>query len=179
MEDARKGRTISLKQIERNEKDGATGHKYDGGKPPLDLLSRTALVKIAEVMAYGSNKYAAHNWRGGLHWSRVLSAAMRHLMAFNDSEDKDSETGLSHIAHAGCCIMFLLEYETTHPELDDRYKAPLKSYCAKHISEKQPPHKGLLDSKNCVDCTHSNTSTYWDGPCKCGVKTCIDCGDEL
>jgi hypothetical protein len=47
---------------------------------------------------------------------------MRHLHAFNDGEDKDPESGLSHLAHASCCLMFLLEFEKTHQELDDRYK---------------------------------------------------------
>jgi hypothetical protein len=47
---------------------------------------------------------------------------MRHIMAFNDGEDKDPESGLSHLAHAACCIMFLLEFEKTHQELDDRFK---------------------------------------------------------
>ena len=58
---------------------------------------------------------------------RPLAAAMRHIMAFNDGEDKDPESGLSHLAHAACCIMFLLEFEKTHPELDDRYKVDVSN----------------------------------------------------
>lgn len=76
-------------------------------------------------MDFGKRKYDAHNWRKGLAWSRPLSAAMRHIMAFNDGEDKDPESGLSHLGHAMACIMFLLEFEKTRPELDDRWK-PLK-----------------------------------------------------
>jgi len=96
--------------------------KYDQDKPPLDLLSRVALEETAKVMAFGAKKYAAHNWRKGFDWNRPLAAAMRHIQAFNDGEDKDPESGLSHLAHAACCIMFLLEFEKTHPELDNRYK---------------------------------------------------------
>jgi hypothetical protein len=88
----------------------------------MNLLSREALEQTAMVMAFGKEKYAAHNWRKGFAWSRPLSAAMRHLMAFNDGEDKDPESGLSHLAHAACCIMFLLEFEKTHKDLDDRFK---------------------------------------------------------
>jgi hypothetical protein len=97
--------------------------KHDGDKPPMNLLSREALEQTAMVMAFGKEKYAAHNWRKGFAWSRPLSAAMRHLMAFNDGEDKDPESGLSHLAHAACCIMFLLEFEKTHKHLDDRFKS--------------------------------------------------------
>lgn len=98
------------------------GVKHDGGKPPMSLLSREALEQTAAVLEFGKNKYAAHNWRKGFDWSRPLSAAMRHLMAFNDGEDKDPESGLSHLAHCLCDVMFVLEFEKTHPELDDRWK---------------------------------------------------------
>lgn len=100
----------------------AGGKKFDTEKPRVDLLSSKALIEIAKVMGHGAGKYGDQNWRAGIEWSRVIGAAMRHLLAFNDGEDKDAETGLSHLAHAGCCILFLLEYEKTHLELDDRFK---------------------------------------------------------
>jgi hypothetical protein len=102
----------------------ANGTKHDSGKPPMGLLPTKSLVEIAKVLAFGKQKYAAHNWRNGLQWSRLIDASLRHLTAFNDGEDKDPESGLSHLAHAGCCILFLLEFEATKPELDDRYKVP-------------------------------------------------------
>jgi hypothetical protein len=96
--------------------------KFDDNKLPVNLLSTEALNQTAAVLKFGADKYHAHNWRDGFAWSRPLAAAMRHIMAFNDGEDRDPESGLSHLAHAACCIMFLLEFEKTHPELDDRYK---------------------------------------------------------
>lgn len=99
-----------------------SGIKHDQGKVQAELLSPTAMLEIAKVMSFGAGKYGPHNWRGGIAWSRVLGASLRHIFAYLSGEDKDPETGLSHLAHAGCCIMFLLEYETTHKELDDRYK---------------------------------------------------------
>ena len=96
--------------------------KFDTDKLPVNLLSSEALLQTAAVLKFGADKYHAHNWRDGFAWSRPLAAAMRHIMAYNDGEDKDPESGLSHLAHAACCIMFLLEFEKTHPELDDRYK---------------------------------------------------------
>jgi hypothetical protein len=96
--------------------------KFDTDKLPVNLLSSEALLQTAAVLKFGADKYAEHNWRAGFAWSRPLAAAMRHIMAFNDGEDKDPESGLSHLAHAMCCIMFVLEFEKTHRELDDRYK---------------------------------------------------------
>jgi len=96
--------------------------KFDQDKLPLHLLSTEAMNQTAAVLAFGAQKYAEHNWRKGFVWSRPLSAAMRHITAFNAGEDKDPESGLSHLAHAACCIMFLLEFEKTSKHLDDRYK---------------------------------------------------------
>lgn len=103
-----------------------SGVKHDSGKPPLDLLPTKGLIEIAKVMGEGKKKYGAQNWRNGMAWSRLVGAILRHVTAFNDGEDKDPETGLSHLAHAGCGILFLLEYISTHPTLDDRYKKEIK-----------------------------------------------------
>ena len=96
--------------------------KHDHDKLPMHLLSTPALEEVAKVLQFGAQKYDSHNWRKGFVWSRPLSAALRHILAFNAGEDRDSESGHSHIAHAMCCLMFLLEFEKTHPELDDRYR---------------------------------------------------------
>lgn len=99
-----------------------SGKKFDQKKVRTDLLAPKALVEIAKVMGFGAEKYGAQNWREGLAWSRVYAAVQRHLLAWSDGETNDPETGLSHLAHASCGLMFLLEYAQTHPELDDRYK---------------------------------------------------------
>lgn len=98
------------------------GVKHDGDKPPMELLSHTALVEIAKVFGYGKGKYGKFNYRKGLDYGRIIGAAYRHLSAFNSGEDVDPETQLSHIAHLGCCVFMLLDMIKEHPELDDRYK---------------------------------------------------------
>lgn len=100
--------------------------KYDGKKPDLSLLSPIAMVKVAQVMTFGRQKYGADNWRKGLQWTRYLAASLRHIFAYLGGEDKDPETGISHLAHAVCDLMFLLEFEETHRECDDRYKGESK-----------------------------------------------------
>lgn len=96
------------------------GRKNDGDKIRVDLFPPGVILDISEVLTFGAKKYEPRNWEKGIHWSRVYGAAMRHLLAWWGGEDRDPETGLSHLAHAGCCITFLLEYLRTHPELDDR-----------------------------------------------------------
>lgn len=99
-----------------------TGTKYDDGKPRYDLLSHPFLLGVSTVLTYGATKYDVHNWRGGIVYSRCFSALMRHLWAWWWGEDNDPETGLSHLWHAGCCLMFLTEFEQTSRHLDDRFK---------------------------------------------------------
>lgn len=98
------------------------GKKYDAGKAPIGLIPSKALTAIAEVLAFGAARYGAHNWRAGLAWSRLYDAALRHILAWKEGEDLDPESSLSHLAHASCCLMFLLELIKTRPDLDDRYK---------------------------------------------------------
>lgn len=97
------------------------GLKLDGGKPPMSLLDRHALEQIAMVLRFGAIKYERENWRKGIHYTRLIDAALRHIFAFADGEDRDPESNLSHIAHAGCCILFLLRMIRDRQDLDDRH----------------------------------------------------------
>jgi hypothetical protein len=99
----------------------AEGVKHDGGKSPLDLLDPVALEGIAAVLAFGAKKYAAHNWRGGISYSRLIAALLRHTFAILRGEYVDPESGLPHIDHVGCCWMFLSNMMKTRPDLDDLY----------------------------------------------------------
>lgn len=101
------------------------GNKFDAAKPPMALLDPSFLEGVASVLGFGANKYAAHNWRNGIHYSRLISAAYRHLGAINKGEDVDIESGLPHAYHLGCCVMFLASMMETRPDLDDRWKAPV------------------------------------------------------
>ena len=96
--------------------------KHDQNKLPLGLIDKTAIDGLAAVLQYGANKYSVQNWRKGLVYSRVYDAALRHLTAFIDGEDFDVESGLPHVDHALCCLMFLSNFSKTRKDLDDRYK---------------------------------------------------------
>lgn len=102
------------------------GTKYDMNKPRMDLVDPYALEQLAKVLTFGAGKYAPHNWRGGIAYSRLIAAAMRHLNAFNAGEDNDPESGLPHIAHLLCCGMFILGLSKTGADHDDRYKPSSK-----------------------------------------------------
>lgn len=88
------------------------GMKFDAGKIDYTLLPWDGVEDIVKVLEFGAKKYARDNWQhveGGQH--RYQAAAFRHMIAYNQGEKTDPETGLSHLAHAGCCLLFLLALE--------------------------------------------------------------------
>lgn len=89
------------------------------------LIPWEAMDEIARVYAFGANKYAAHNWRKGYEWSKSFSALCRHIFAFWKGEERDPESGLSHLAHAGFHVLGMLTFwldKDRYGEFDDRYK---------------------------------------------------------
>ena len=81
-------------------------------------------MAVGECLKYGAEKpgYGSHNWRGGLAYSRVIGAILRHILAINRGEDIDPESRLPHTAHLGCEVQFLHWLMKYKPELDDRFK---------------------------------------------------------
>jgi hypothetical protein len=94
--------------------------KADDNKSRYDLLPPEMLEETAQVLTFGAEKYSARNWELGMQWSRPFGAMMRHMWAWWGGEDKDPETGYSHLAHAACCIAFLVAYERRNAGEDDR-----------------------------------------------------------
>lgn len=86
------------------------GQKFDYEKPRMDLLPPLALVDVAQVLTFGAQKYAPGNWKlVAMANERYLAAALRHICSHMSGEENDPESGLSHISHAICCLMFIQE----------------------------------------------------------------------
>lgn len=98
------------------------GQKFDSDKLRYELLPPELLEEVARVLTFGAKKYADRNWELGMKWSRPFGALMRHMWAWWRGEEKDPETGYSHLSHAACCIAFLVSYEARNVGTDDRPK---------------------------------------------------------
>lgn len=97
------------------------GVKHDEGKVDYSLLPVEAMEEILKVFSFGAKKYERFNYRKGFKQSRLLAAALRHITAHMKGQDTDEESGLGHLAHAGCCIMMLLSNIIEGKDDDDRY----------------------------------------------------------
>jgi len=98
----------------------AEGIKHDDGKLRFDLIPVYPLEKLAEVYTIGAKKYTDRNWEKGIQWGRIFAAMMRHAWKFWRGERYDEVDGQEHLASVAWCAFALMEYERTHPELDDR-----------------------------------------------------------
>lgn len=96
------------------------GTKYDSGKYQPSLVSKNLIEQLSRVREFGTKKYTRDNWKRGFKYLRSIDAALRHIHAFLDGEDLDTESGLSHPAHAVACLEHLLWDMKEHPENDDR-----------------------------------------------------------
>lgn len=88
------------------------GKKYDGEKPQMYLLPPKSMLEVSRVLTFGARKYDPENWRKLENLqNRYSSAALRHIFAHIDGSKLDDDSGLSHLAHAICCLLFKLEIE--------------------------------------------------------------------
>lgn len=94
--------------------------KHDYGKPKWSLMPWDAARQVVAVLTFGAQKYPPRNWEAGAAYSRYFDALQRHVTAWWAGETNDPETGLHHLAHAGCCMLFLLAYELRGIGKDDR-----------------------------------------------------------
>ena len=96
----------------------AKGVKYDGDKARWTLLPLRALKEVVEVLTFGAKKYAPDNWKHvPKARERYIDAAYRHLADWSTESRLDPETNKSHLAHAICCLLFLLWFEQKDREL--------------------------------------------------------------
>ena len=101
---------------------GEEAKKNDSEKNRMELIPVSGIEGIGKAMTFGAQKYSAHNWANGFDWLRLCGSAMRHLTAWMSGQDKDPESGLSHLDHLGACVVMLIAHETEGLGNDDRRK---------------------------------------------------------
>lgn len=102
---------LALKRLREDEK-STVGQKFDIGKLRWSLLPLGTVQEVVKVLEVGAAKYAPENWKlVDNAKERYFNAIMRHLHAWWGGEKIDPESGLNHLAHAACSILFLLYFD--------------------------------------------------------------------
>lgn len=100
------------------------GLKFDQDKLRYDLYPLEAYEGCTKVLTFGAKKYAPNGWKTVPDAkNRYYAALIRHLNAqkqFTDNGGKglalDDESGLPHLDHAQCCLIFLREISKNEVE---------------------------------------------------------------
>jgi hypothetical protein len=86
------------------------GMKFDKNKHDYSLLPFAAVDEVVKVLTYGAAKYDRFNWKK-VEAVRYQAATMRHFSAHMQGEKIDPESEISHLAHAICSLLYLLDFE--------------------------------------------------------------------
>jgi len=75
--------------------------RYNTGKPELSFLLSApyAMTGLAEVFTEGAKKYPRDNWKKGFPKDQLVDSLLRHLMAYQNGQENDEETGCNHLNH--------------------------------------------------------------------------------
>lgn len=97
-----------------------SGRKYDRGKPNWYLVPWLELESVVSVLTFGAEKYSKDNWKHVEDaQERYYAAAIRHLVARRSGEMNDPESGLPHMAHAICCILFHMWFDSKEESINE------------------------------------------------------------
>jgi hypothetical protein len=119
--------TLPMGCIKYDLTDDGTGKKYDCGKSMVGTLVNVfpnALMAVGMCIEFGTHKYPnPNNWKQVEGASkRYQDSLMRHLIKHNVGIEKDSETGIIHLAHMTWNALAILElYLMEHPEIAKEY----------------------------------------------------------
>lgn len=93
------------------------GKKFDSRKPMWHLLPFKQLEEVVKILTFGANKYGEDDWRFFVskkdNDKRYVSACLRHVSAFMNGDKNDEETNFHHLAHAVCCLLFVMWKDQT------------------------------------------------------------------
>lgn len=90
-------------------------------KPSAQFIPPVAIVEESVVMALGAKKYGAFNWQDEpVDATTYYSAAIRHLLQWFSGEERDAESGASHLAHVRACMAILIDAQASGKLIDDR-----------------------------------------------------------
>jgi hypothetical protein len=110
-----------ISELER-QKQKEVALRYNEGKLRWSLIDWKSLEPMVRVLEKGALKYDDHNWKKGMPTTQISESLLRHVFAFMNGEDNDSETNESHLGHAMCNIMFLIYNLRENPKFDDRQR---------------------------------------------------------
>ena len=137
------------------------------GKGRFDLLPWFAIHEVAKHCEEGALKYGERNVDKGIPLHSLLDSAIRHLVKY-----MHGETDEPHLRAAAWNVLWALEQETTHPEMNDLPTSKAVKtisiekvfQAAEQIFGVKPEIEEEPTEKKCEKCNHFNKRPS-DIPC--------------
>lgn len=99
-------------ELSNNFIDKTAGKKDDKGKLDWALLPLYPIREVIKVLMWGEKNYDRDNWQFVENARlRYYNAAMRHITEWFGGKKNASDTKLHHLAHAICCLLFLMWFD--------------------------------------------------------------------
>lgn len=118
--------------------------KAGSQKVPLRFVPPSLLIQVAGPLSQGADKYGSYDWRKDpISLTLHLEAVERHLAAYKDGEDKATDSGFSHLAHAAATLGVIMDAEAFGTLIDDRTKGPAGKLLEGSITEVPAPEDML------------------------------------
>jgi hypothetical protein len=124
-------------------------------KAPMSTVSGAVLAELGVAMLEGASKYGRHNYRAvGVRASVYYDATMRHMISWWEGEDRDPDSGASHITKAIASLVVLRDAMIQGKVEDDRpprstpFYAVLNELAAQTLdkhADKSPHHYTIKD----------------------------------
>lgn len=132
-------------------------------KVPMHLWPKTATTLGSMALLEGALKYGRSNWRAvGIRASIYYDAVDRHMSAWFEGEDIDTDSGLPHLAHALASLAIIVDAIAAGKLNDDRmypggYRplmdslVPEVSRLKAQYAERTPHHYTLTDTEEATN----------------------------
>lgn len=95
--------------------------EYSKGKSKIHYIPTEIILGMGHAFEMGAEKHGPYSFRDNpIDYTELIDSASRHLLAFMDGEDLDTESGLPHLWHCACNIAMLEWTRVNASEKDDR-----------------------------------------------------------
>lgn len=158
-------------------------YKADNGKTRLDLVSPTFIEAVGKIRTFGVSKYGDSDSWAKVEPQRYMAALLRHINAYRMGEETDKESGMPHLWHAACNLMFLIDLDELKAVSLGKNDNPLKrmaealqSVTSRDFGElpddcegDTPPKDVVKPKRTCKTCY-----LYVDEKCQLNGYACLD-----
>jgi hypothetical protein len=112
---------VTTKLVEKYCPEELKGQRFNEGKMRwYSMVDLSAFKPMMDVLEYGAVKYSPNQWKKGLSMDSIMDSFMRHMIALQEGQEIDPESGKLHIGHMMCNLYFYSYFYMKNHQLDGK-----------------------------------------------------------